>query len=70
MPPGDYEVMGEGADRVVTGDCAGCGLTVKPGDPHVIRYHPEKAGGIFHARCRPIGDGWYSLDDQGEAPDV
>jgi hypothetical protein len=55
MPPGDYEVQGEGAERTVTGDCAGCGLLVKPGEPHRILYHPPERGGIFHAACAPTG---------------
>jgi hypothetical protein len=67
MPPGDYEVQGEGAERTVTGDCAGCGLLVKPGEPHRILYHPPERGGIFHAACAPTSPEWYGLsgDEHG-----
>lgn len=66
-PLGDYEQRGDG---VVTGECAAGDGIVNAGDPFVIRYHPDKPGGIFHQRCDPsLADPmWYPVD--GEAPDL
>lgn len=57
--PGDYEKKGDGA---IEGRCAGCCLRVAPNEPSVIRYHPLKIGGLFHAHHAPTGPQWFGVD--------
>ena len=63
MAAGDYETMGVGDQRVITGTCAGCLGDVSGGDAYVIRYSLKgERGGIFHRACAPKGAQWYALD--------
>ena len=70
-PPGDREVrIGQDGARLVSGDCAAGDGPVREDEPSVVRFHPFRIGGLFHARCEPKGGLWYAIDDCEEAPDV
>lgn len=68
MGRGDYEIRGDGAGRVLTGECAKCTLPVLPGEPSVVLHHATQRGGIFHQGCAPTTDGWFSPADDDAEP--